>query len=192
MNRLAAMAILLSPVALTAQHELVEGRADSPVRVVVYEDLQCSDCASFRRMMDQKLLPAFAEQVAFVHKDFPIPRHAWARKAAIAARYFESRSPTLGLTYRKHILATMLETTAENFEILLRDFAERHDVNPAEAVAALDDPALAARVEKDYQEGVARGVSRTPTVFVNGRPYIERFAFEEISKGIAEAIAETK
>jgi protein-disulfide isomerase len=187
-----AMAILLGPVTLTAQNELVEGRADSPVRVVVYEDLQCSDCASFRRMLDQKLLPAFAEQVAFVHKDFPLPKHTWARKAAIAARFFESRSPALGLTYRKHILATMLETTPENFEVLLRDFAERHKVNPNEAVAALDDKALAAHVEKDYQDGVARGVSRTPTVFVNGRPYIERFAFEEISKGIAEAIAETK
>ena len=185
------MGLFMGSVALTAQQELVEGRADSKVRVVVYEDLQCSDCASFRRMMDQKLLPKYGEQVAFVHKDFPLPRHSWARKAAIAARFFESRSPELGLAYRKHILGTMFETTAENFEALLRDFAERHNVAPAEAVAALADPKLAARVEKDFQDGVARGVSKTPTVFVNGRPYIERFTFEEISKGIDEAIAET-
>jgi protein-disulfide isomerase len=39
-------------------------------------------------------------------------------------------------------------------------------------------------VEKDYQDGVARGVSKTPTVFVNGRPFIETFTVEEISKAI--------
>jgi protein-disulfide isomerase len=64
-------------------------------------------------------------------------------------------------------------------------------VSAREATAALADPQLTARVEKDFQEGVARGVSKTPTVFVNGRPFIERFTFEEISKGIDEALAET-
>jgi protein-disulfide isomerase len=190
MRRL-AMGLFLSAVAVTAQQELVEGRADSNVRVVIYEDLQCSDCASFRRMMDQKLLPKYGGQVAFVHKDFPLPRHAWARNAAIAARFFESRKPELGLSYRKHILATMFEITPDNFEVLLRDFAERRGVSPQAAVAALGDPELAGRVERDFQDGVARGVSKTPTVFVNGRPYIERFTFEEISKGIDQALAET-
>lgn len=191
MRRL-VMGLFIGAVAVTAQQELVEGRTDSKVRVVVYEDLQCSDCASFRRMMDQKLLPKYGAQVAFVHKDFPLPRHAWARKAAIAARFFESKKPELGLAYRKHVLATMFETTTENFETLLRDFAERHGIGPQEPVAALGDNGLAARVDKDFQDGVARGVSKTPTVFVNGRPYIERFTFEEISKGIDQALAETQ
>jgi protein-disulfide isomerase len=186
------MGLFIGAVAVTAQQELVEGRTDSKVRVVVYEDLQCSDCASFRRMMDQKLLPKYGAQVAFVHKDFPLPRHAWARKAAIAARFFESKKPELGLAYRKHVLATMFETTTENFETLLRDFAERHGIGPQEPIAALGDDGLAARVDKDFQDGVARGVSKTPTVFVNGRPYIERFTFEEISKGIDQALAETQ
>jgi protein-disulfide isomerase len=172
--------------------ELVEGRADSKVRVVIYEDLQCSDCASFRRMMDQKLLPRYADKIAFVHKDFPLPRHVWARKASIAARFFESRGPELGVAYRKHILATLLDTTPENFNLLLGEYAKKHGIDTTEAVSALDNSQLAARVEADYQEGIARGVAKTPTVFVNGRPFIERFTFEEISKGIDEALAETR
>jgi protein-disulfide isomerase len=44
-------------------------------------------------------------------------------------------------------------------------------------------------VEQEYREGVARGVSRTPTVFVNGEPFIETFTYEEISKGIDAALA---
>ena len=59
-------------------------------------------------------------------------------------------------------------------------------------MAALDDARLAALVEKDFQDGVARGVVNTPTVFVNGTPFIETFTFEEISKGIEEALGAAK
>jgi protein-disulfide isomerase len=45
-------------------------------------------------------------------------------------------------------------------------------------------------VDKDFQEGVARGIARTPTALVNGVPFIETFTFEEISKGIDEALEE--
>ena len=58
-------------------------RTESKVRVLIYEDLQCPDCAEFRRMMDEKILPRYGERVAFIHRDFPLAKHAWARKAAI-------------------------------------------------------------------------------------------------------------
>ena len=46
-------------------------------------------------------------------------------------------------------------------------------------------------MEKDVQDGVARGIARTPTALVNGKPFIETFTFDEISKGIDQALAET-
>ena len=46
----------------------------------------------------------------------------------------------------------------------------------------------AGAVERDYQDGVARGVAKTPTVFVAGKPFIETFTLEEISKAIEQAI----
>ena len=49
--------LLASAVGLAAQQPVVEGLAESKVRVLIYEDLQCPDCAEFRRMMDDKLLP---------------------------------------------------------------------------------------------------------------------------------------
>ncbi len=186
------MAIVATTAGLTAQQNLIEGRAGSPVRVVVYEDLQCPDCAAFRRMMDEKLLPRYAEKVEFLHRDFPMAKHRWARRASIAARYFSLRKPELGMEFRRHTMANILDTDEGNFEDRLAAFAREHGVNPEEAVAALQDARLAALVEKDYQDGGSRGVARTPTVFVNGTPYIEHFSFEEISKGIDQALAETK
>lgn len=183
------VALLASVAGLSAQQPLVEGFAESKVRVLIYEDLQCPDCAAFRQMMDEKLLPRYGARVAFVHRDFPLAKHAWARKAAIAARYFGERKPELGLAYRRHIMATIKETTPDNFNGRLSEFARDSGVDPAPALAALGDARLAALVERDFQDGVARGVVHTPTVFVNGRPFIERFSVEEVYAALDDALA---
>ncbi len=180
----------VAPAAAPAQ--AVEGRADSTVRVVIYEDLQCSDCAAFRRMMDDRLLAKYADKVAFVHYDFPLAKHPWARRAAIAARYFAARSAELGLAYRRYMMAGQERTTEANFNERLRAFAAAHGVDAEAAEAALGDARYAALVERDYQDGVSRGVVHTPTVFVNGRAFIETFTFEEISSGIDEALAQAR
>jgi len=176
---------------LLAQKPGVEGRADSPVRAVIYEDLQCPDCAAFERMLVEKLLPQYGGKVAFVHRDFPLAKHAWARRAAIAARFFADRSPALGLDYRRYTMAGQPAANEGNFNVRLTDFAKAHDIQPEAAIAALSNAHYAELVEQDYQDGVSRGVVHTPTVFVNGKPFVETFTFEEISKGIDEALAQT-
>jgi protein-disulfide isomerase len=186
-----AVALLLSSIGLAAQG-LVEGRAGSPVRVIIYEDLQCPDCANFRVMMDQRILPKYGDWVEFLHRDFPLAKHAWARRAAIAARFFTEKDPKLGLEYRRHTMATIRETNPDNLKDRVAEFARQHGLKPEEALAALDNPRYAELVEKDYQEGVGRGVVHTPTAFVNGTPFIEIFTFEEISKGIDDALAQAK
>jgi protein-disulfide isomerase len=187
----AAVGLLLAAMALSAQKPVVEGLPDSPVRVVIYEDLQCSDCANFRRMMDEKLLPKYAGKVAFVHHDFPLAKHVWARRASIAARFFAERSPELGLEYRRYTMAGQEVTTDANFKQRLVTFAQAHGIEADAAVAALSNATYAEQVEQDYQDGVSRGVVHTPTVFVNGAPFIETFTVEEISKGIDEALAKS-
>lgn len=185
-------AILTAMSAYPSAQHLIEGAAQSPVRVVIYEDLQCPDCADFRVMLDEKLLPRYASMVRFEHRDFPLAKHAWARKAAIAARFFEESKPGLGLAYRKYSLTNLREITAINFNDRLSQFAKDHDVDPAKAVASLDDARLAAIVEEDYQEGVARGIAHTPTVLVNGRPFVETFAVEDVAKAIDAELAASK
>lgn len=183
------LALLSSVAGLSAGQALVEGMPESKVRVLIYEDLQCPDCADFRRMMDEKLLPLYADRVAFVHRDFPLAKHAWARKAAVAARYFTELKPELGLAYRRQIMANIRQTTPENFSERLAAFARDNGVEARTALASLDDKRLAGLVERDFQDGVARGVAKTPTVFVNGKPFIEHFTFEEISKSLEALLA---
>ena len=192
MRRLAAAMLLTSVAGFSANQHLIEGAAKSAVRVVIYEDLQCPDCADFRQMMDAKLLPKYGSTVTFEHRDFPLAKHAWARKAAIAARFFEEAQPGLGLAWRKYAMGHQGEINAANFDEQLAQFAKRSGTDPAKAVAALSDARLADLVEKDFQDGVARGIAHTPTALVNGQPFIETFTFEEISKAIDSELAAAK
>jgi protein-disulfide isomerase len=183
------LSLVVSAAGLSGQQPIVEGFAESTVRVLIYEDLQCPDCADFRRMMDDKLLPRYRTRVAFVHRDFPLAKHAWARQAAVAARYFGERKPELGLAYRRQILASIDQTTPDNFKERLAQFARENRLDPAAAVAALDDARLASLVDRDFQDGVARGVVHTPTVLVNGQVFIEHISVEEISEALDDALA---
>ncbi len=187
----ALLAVLLA-TAMSAKTHLVEGNPSARVRIVVYEDLQCSDCADFRKMLDEHLLPKYASQVAVEHRDFPLPKHKWAMPAAIAARHFQQQDPALAVKFRQWAMANQSSITAETFAARLAEFAKASGADPAKAAAALNDEALRKLVQADFDEGVARGVARTPTVFVDGEPFIETFPLGEISQGIDAAIARAK
>ena len=184
-------ALFAIALAAGAQEYVVEGNKASAVRVIAYEDLQCPDCAVYRKMLDEKLLPKYGGAVAFEHREYPLRKHQWARPASIAARYFGILKPETGIAFRRYCANHLMEITAENFEAKLREFAKANGADPDKAIGALSDPGLAKIVEEEFQEGVARGVARTPTVFVNGEPFIEIFTFEDISKSIDAALAAT-
>jgi protein-disulfide isomerase len=182
----------MSVTKIIAQEIPVEGNPDSPVRVIEYEDLQCGDCANYRTMLDEHLLPRYGGRVAFVHKDFPLPKHDWAARAAVAGRFFASKSPEAALAFRRYCLFERDQISTENFDEKLAAFAKEHGLDPQQAVAALGDKGLQQLVNRDFKEGVARGVSKTPTIFVGGNPFIETFSVEEISAVIEKSLAAAK
>jgi protein-disulfide isomerase len=186
-----ALMLMAAPIG-AASGRVVEGNPQAKVRVIVHEDLQCSDCAVFRRMLDDKLLPKYGSVIAVEHRDFPLAKHAWARPAAIAARFFDQQDSKLGVKFRQTMMAAQESTTAANFETKLSAFAKTARIDPAKALAALKDEELMKLVEADFADGIARGVARTPTVFVDGDPFIETFTVEEISKSIDQAVARSK
>ena len=104
-----------------------------------------------------------------------------------------------------HELAVLLTELIEKVGLLRRDLKQKGDVEKYEArLARIDqkfsafaekvaqsDPEFAKIVDEEFKEGVARGIARTPTVFVNGEPFVETFTFEDISKSIDAALAAT-
>lgn len=184
----------MNPLWMTAalMARLIEGDPQAAVRIVVYEDLQCGDCHTFREMLDQKILPKYGQRVAVEHRDFPLTKHAWAKPAAVAARHFERENPKLALEFRRVTLANRATIKADSLGQHVAQFARQFGSDPVKAVEAMKDVNLIKQVEDDFNEGLARGVTKTPSVFVDGEPFIETFTFDEIAKGIDAALPPSK
>jgi protein-disulfide isomerase len=174
---------------LAVRTEITEGNPTSPVKVVIYDDLQCGDCQNFRTMLDQKILPRYGDKVAFVHRDFPLGKHDWAREGAIAARWVYEHNPALGITFRRELLSEQDHITPENLKPWVLEFAARYDLDQKGILDSLKDQRLAALVDQDYQAAVARGVKRTPTVYVAGQVFVETIVYDEIARALDQALA---
>ena len=179
----AAMAVAgFSATVLASPRNIVEGNASSPVKVLIYEDLQCGDCQNFRTLMDRKILPRYGSRVAFIHRDFPLGKHEWARPAAIAARWVYEQSSVLGITFRREIMAEQDHINPASLNGWLREFAKRNKLDENGIVAALSDQRLAGLVDQDYQGGVGRGISHTPTVYVGGQALVETIVYDDLAR----------
>ena len=184
------LAIALMPGILPAvTHDIVEGNPDSPVKVTIYGDLQSGECQSLRAMLDEKLLPKYGKKVAFIHRDFPLGRHNWAREAAMAARWVHEQSPSLGIVFRRELLAEQDHITPANLKPWVREFATRNHLNPDAIEASLTDQRLSTIVDQDIQMASARGLTKVPSVFVAGQMFAETIIYDDLARAIDSALA---
>jgi protein-disulfide isomerase len=179
---------LISPGVFGARKDVTEGNPNGAVKVQIYEDLQCGDCGRFRTLLDEKILPKYGSRVAFIHKDFPLGKHDWARPAAIAARWVYEQNPQLGIDFRRELLSEQNNITSENLKQWLLEFAARNRLDQKGILDSLTDPRLATLIDQDWQGGVARGVSRTPTAFIGGQAFVETIIYEDLARALDEAL----
>jgi protein-disulfide isomerase len=143
------------------------------VAIVVFEDLQCPDCARAAPLLAQA---ARDYKIPLVRHDFPLPKHDWSFDAAVFARFFDTKSEKLGDEFRDHAFLHQEEITRES----LRSFAEQFAAERKVALPFAIDPRgeLARKVKADYALGQAIGITHTPTIYVvsnkeSGTPFVE-------------------
>src|SRR5271167_569651 len=61
----------------------------SKVAILVFEDLECPDCARAAPLLHDA---AKTYNIPLVQYDFPLPQHPWSFEAAVNARYFDTKS----------------------------------------------------------------------------------------------------
>lgn len=138
------------------------GPAQAPVTIVMFNDFQCSTCASFGPIV-KSVAEKFGGKVRLVIRDFPLESiHENAFNAALAAnaaalqgKYFEYGS----LLYANQ--ASLDEAT------LLR-LAGELKLDIARFKADMADTKNAAEIRKDIADGKSYGVGGTPTIYING------------------------
>ncbi len=141
------------------------------VALVVFEDLQCPDCARANPLLEEA---ARTYKIPLVRYDFPLPMHDWSFEAAVMARYFDGKK--LGNEFRDYIFQHQTEIKKDT----LRSFADRFAAERKTSLPFIYDPQgkLAAAVKADRDIGQRVGIQHTPTIYVvnNSRsatPFVE-------------------
>lgn len=146
------------------------------VAVVIFEDLQCPDCARVHPLLMEATKTS---KVPLVIHDFPITRHSWAFPAAVLARYFGTVSPDLEIAFRTHIFSHQKDVNPENLRGIAEQFARDHKLQlPAQVDP---DDRIKARVQADYDYGQDIGLEYVPLVFViaTGSPTVRWVEVQE-------------
>jgi protein-disulfide isomerase len=144
------------------------GQASAPVTIEEWADFQCPACGQFARIVAPTLLSTYVAkgQVALVfhHMAFLGQESSWAAEAAECAgeqgKFFE---------YHDKLFSSQ---AGENRGAFSKDNLKRFgtDIGLAPSFAAcVDSGKYAQAVRDDTKLGEGRGVTATPTLFVNGR-----------------------
>lgn len=163
-----ALAAAPGPAAPVLAPELAPemGNPRARVRVVIFEDLECPDCAHWHGVMKKQFFPVYRSRVRFEFRDFPLPQHAWAFNAAVVARYFATRSAALYFAWRDYCFTHQNELTPANLMEQAGGFAAAAGIPRAALDAAFGRADLFAAVERDQAEGARADVRHTPTILV--------------------------
>jgi protein-disulfide isomerase len=118
-----------------------------------------------------------------VFKDYPLPNHPHAPKAAEAAhcageqnKYWQMHD--LIFAQQQTMAVPNLKVHAQTLGLDLPKFNE-----------CLDSGKHADSVNADYKYGSSLGVSSTPTMYINGRPIVGAQPFEAFQTVIDEELA---
>ncbi|HVV49475.1 MAG TPA: thioredoxin domain-containing protein, partial [Polyangia bacterium] len=139
------------------------GPADAPVTIVEFADFQCPFCQRAEETLE-RLRHDHPNDVRFVWRDLPLPFHAEARPAALAARAAAAQGMFWAMHDRRYAAAPgtlgpeLYERTAAELGLDVARFRAALDAEKAKR--ALDADGLAA---------AKAGATGTPTFFINGK-----------------------
>jgi protein-disulfide isomerase len=186
---LTLLVVAASGATALSRNDIAEGNLASPVRVIIYEDMQAGRAQQFQQMLEQKLLPKYRDRVLFIHRDLPLGRHDWALEAARASRWVFTQSNQLGVFVRREVIAQQNGITISNVRQWFIDYANRNHLDPKAIVDAMSDRQISALVDQDIQGATARGVTAAPAVYVGGQAFVETIIYDDLARAIDEALA---
>jgi protein-disulfide isomerase len=140
----------------------VLGKADAPVTLVEFTDLECPFCRSFHVGAFEKIKQTYIDsgKVRFVTFDFPLDIHPNARTAAVAVRCAGEQDKFWEM---RHLVTVNAATLSREKYV---DLAKGLGLDTGKLDQCIDAGRYKADIDRDMAEGLKLGVNGTPTFFV--------------------------
>jgi protein-disulfide isomerase len=158
------------------------GSADAPVQVIEFADYECPYCQKIDPDL-KKLRDEFKGQLVFAFKDFPLPMHKHAEKAAEAARCAAHQ----GKFWEYHDV--LFEKNSGLEPTQLKEYARTLGLDSAKFDSCLDSGGEAAAIQQDVEEGNRLGLTGTPSLFINGHFFSGITSYTVLHDTVAQQIS---
>lgn len=167
-----------------AVHDPSRGPATAPITIIEFSDYQCPYCSRVTPTLE-KLRAAYPDKIRVVFKDFPLPNHPLAPKAAEAAHCASEQDQYWEMHDRMFANPQQLDLAT------LKQYAGAMKLDQTKFDQCLDSGKFAEGIKADMDQGAKLGISSTPTLYVNGRPVIGAQPYEFFVTVIEEELART-
>lgn len=159
-----------------------KGTLGAPVTIVEFADFECPHCALMRTILTE-VVEAFPGKVVLHFKQFPLGHHAHSHGAARAAL----AAGRQGRFWPMHDLLFQNQGTLSPERFV--EFATEIGLNIDRFKRDIEDPALYAQIERDRNEAIAANIGGTPTIYIDGRLYIDDKTPEKLKDHIRQRLA---
>jgi len=172
------------------------GDPNAPVKVDSWEDFQCSSCLSYSQNVEPQLIQNYVAtgKVYYTYHFFLLidggNPAGESHKAADAAMCASAQGRFWD--YHDILFANWLgENVGSYTDARLVDMASAIGLDMTSFNQCFQANTYQAQIEQDYADGQAKGVTGTPTVFVNGTMITPGFvpSFDQLSQAIDNALA---
>lgn len=173
--------IIVTAPPVTAE-DAVRGGQNAPVTIVEFGDFQCPFCNTVAGVLE-RIVGEYPDGVRVVWKDyFDESQHPEALKAAVAARCAQAQ----GKFWEYHDLlfanSTLLSST------LYPTLARELSLNEEQFAACLSGPTPQI-ILQGLQQGLERGITSTPHLFVNSVQKSGTISYEDLLSLIRQQVS---
>ncbi|WP_369374414.1 DsbA family protein [Promicromonospora sp. Populi] len=141
--------------------------ADEQAVLVEFLDFECEVCRAYYPAVEQ-LREEHGDELTVVMRYFPIAGHTNSTNAAVAVEAAAAQGQLEPMYQRMYETQAEWGEAQESRADVFRGFALELGLDMDQFDAAVADPATTERVQSDFNEGRALGVSGTPTFFLDG------------------------
>ncbi len=174
-------------VGFTDEGRPYRGNPDAPVVIEEFSDYQCPFCSRF---VSQTFPSINSNQIAngevlLIYYDFPLNIHPQASLAANAARCAGEQGAVAYWEMHDLLFGDIAEWSHNRANAVFASYGETLELEMEAFNSCLEENKYEAEVQADYELGLSRGVSSTPSFFINEQPLIGAQPLETFNEAIA-------
>lgn len=179
------------PVGFTADGRPYRGNPDAPIVLEEFSDFECPFCSRFTLQTLPQLMQnqIAAGEVLLIYYDFPLTSiHPQAEPAANAARCAGDQSAAAYWGMHDILYARLSEWNNRRAPEFFLSYASELGLDMVEFADCVESNKHLDAVRADNSLGVSRGVSSTPSFFINEQPLIGAQPVDVFNQAIATVL----